>query len=137
MMCAADCKRRERKRSGYATTRCSLFTSFLSMEVARNLGHSYVAPEHLLLAVLSRPGELTKLVEGAGVTFDSFGSAIRELGPSEKGSSMELGMAGWSVHGSPRAMKWLVLLSLFSRIVGWLALVIAVIALILAIRAQP
>jgi ATP-dependent Clp protease ATP-binding subunit ClpA len=109
----------------------------LSMEVARNLGHGYVATEHLLLAVLSRPGELTKLMEGAGVTFDSFGSAIRELGPSEKESSMELGMSGWSVHGSLGAMKWLALLFLSSRVVGWLALVIAVIALILAIRAQP
>jgi ATP-dependent Clp protease ATP-binding subunit ClpA len=106
------------------------------MQLAHNLGHRYVAPEHLLLAVLNRPGELTKLMEGAGVTFDSFGSAIRELGPSEKESSMELGASRMSLHGSPRAIKLLTLLFFASRLVGWLALVIAVVALILAIRAQ-
>ena len=108
----------------------------LSMEVARNLGHGYIAPEHILLAVLSRPGDLTTLLEGAGVTFDRFGSAIRELGPSEKASSMELDVSRLSLHGPPRAIKSLTLLLLSSGLVGWLALVVAVVALILAIRAQ-
>ncbi len=107
------------------------------MEVAHNLRHGYVATEHILLAVLSRGDELTKLLEGAGVTFDRFGSAIRELRPSERESSMEMGVSGFSVHGSPRAIKWLALFILSSRVVGWLALIIAVVALILAIRAQP
>jgi ATP-dependent Clp protease ATP-binding subunit ClpA len=108
----------------------------LSMQLAHNLGHTYVAPEHLLLAVLNRPGKLTTLMETAGVTFDGFGSAIRELWPSEKAISTELGVSRISVHGSPRAIKWLTLLLFSSRLVGWLALVIAVVALILAIRAQ-
>jgi ATP-dependent Clp protease ATP-binding subunit ClpA len=109
----------------------------LSMKVARNLDHGYVAPEHLLLAVLSRPGELTKLMERAGVTLDSLGSAVRQLGPSERASSMDYGMPRRPMQGSPGAMKWLIHVFLSSRIVGWLALVISVIALVLAIRAQP
>ncbi len=108
----------------------------LSMEEAHNLRHGYVAPEHLLLAVLRQGGQLAKLLEGAGVTSGRFGSAIRELGPNEKATSMELGVSRISLHGSPRAIKWLTLLFLSSRVVGWLALIIAVVALMLAIRAQ-
>src|SRR5436190_300207 len=46
-----------------------------SMAEAQGLRHSYVAPEHLLLGVLSRDRELEKLLLGEGLTYARFRAA--------------------------------------------------------------
>lgn len=108
----------------------------LSMQEAHGLHHGYVAPEHLLLGVLRQDGELGKLLEGRGLTLESLRAALRELGPSGPPSSREHGYAYW-LTASPRAMKWMSILFFAAGPVALLALLVAVIALILAIRAQP
>ena len=109
----------------------------LSMQEAHHLRHSYVAPEHLLLGVLREEGKLAKLLEGRGVTLDGFRAALRDLGPSEQASSGERSGYTYWLTGSPRSMKWMSILFFAAGPVAWLALVVAVLALILAIRAQP
>jgi ATP-dependent Clp protease ATP-binding subunit ClpC len=105
-----------------------------SMAEARGLRHGYVAPEHLLLGVLSRGGDLEKLLLGEGLTYASFRAAVAKAGPSEDG--MALAESSSSLHASPRAMKWTLLFWMAAQSVGWIALVVAVIALIVAIRAH-
>ncbi|SRR5713101_4046669 len=109
----------------------------LSMEEAQNLGHGYVAPEHLLLAVLRQSDDLANLLERVGLTLEGFRAAVRDLGPSEKSSAMEWHTSRVSLGGSPRTLARVALLAASSKLVGWVALIIAVVALLLAIRAQP
>lgn len=121
----------------FAYSRAAKRVLELSMEEARGLRHGYVGPEHLLLGVLRQDDNLANLLAVSGLTADGFRSAVRELGPSERHGALESGSSFYSLHASPRAIPWLWFLLLSSRLVGWLALVIAVVALILAIRAQP
>ncbi len=109
----------------------------ISMEEAHSLRHGCVGSEHLVLGVLRQDDNLAKLLAGAGLTEDGFRSSVRELGPSERRRSPESGSYFYSLHAAPRTMKWLTFLLFSSPLAGWLALIIAVVALILAIRAQP
>jgi len=106
----------------------------LSMQEAHDLRHSYVAPEHLLLGVLKQGGDLGKLLEGAGVTLEGFRAALRELGPSRQPSSDQPGGYLYSLSGGRGAMKLMGFLLFTAGPVAWLALIVALIALILAIR---
>ena len=106
----------------------------LSMHEAHDLRHHYVAPEHLLLGVLRQGGDLRKLLEGAGVTLERFRAAVQELGPSKQPDSGQPSGYLYNLTGSPRAMKVMGFMLFTAGPVAWLALIVALIALVLAIR---
>jgi ATP-dependent Clp protease ATP-binding subunit ClpC len=106
----------------------------LSMQEAQHLGHTYVAPEHLLLGVLRQGGNLGKLLGEAGVTADGLRVALQELGPSEPSTSFQHGNYRYSLVGTPRAMRLMSFFFVTAGPAAWLALLIAVIALVVALR---
>jgi ATP-dependent Clp protease ATP-binding subunit ClpC len=108
-----------------------------SMEEARGLQHAYVGAEHLFLGVLSQHDEVAKLLTKAGVTSETFRGVLRDLGPSEPAGAARVGAIRYSLEGSPKAVKLVSFFFVTAGPAAWLALLLAVIALVLAIRAQP
>ena len=90
-----------------------------AMVEARDLHHPYVAPEHLVLGVLRQGGEAATILGHAGVTLEGFRAILRELGQLQESANE------WQVMRLPPSL------------IGWVALIVAVVALLLAIRAQP
>ncbi len=102
-----------------------------SMAESQRLGHSEVAPEHLLIAILVVSEELDKKLHAEGVNIKDFRAAVSRVAKEDRKSGVR---PSWSIESSPHAIKWFLLFLGASRAVAWIALVVAIIALIIAIR---
>ncbi len=98
----------------------------VAMEEARELGHSYVGTEHLLLALLRTPSNLGgEALADAGVTFDAARAEVLRL-------------LGHAVRSSPPAsvedVLWVAGAARRALVVAVIALLVALTALLLALR---